>query len=208
MLSAARPHPKGQQVMSVILLTAIMLSVSIGAYAWGRGMLETSMERRDYERMERFMLDINENIKEVARRGGRKEMSIDLPQEAEFRVTDTEEGQLDNITLTFDTTIRTMAQDTDIVIVGSPGTESPVTESPETIIARSERIGDGYNVNFKLYYRNTTIDGEAVRRIEIDTPNNQGIAQRGGQIDLLIERGPSYVMEDGFTVNKIKIRII
>ncbi len=195
---------KGQQVLTVILLTVVVLSVSLTSYLWGREMLEKSRDQRNFERMETFIRKLNDNIKEVSRRGGRTEMSIDLPEGAELKINEGPSGELDNITLDFTVRGQMMTQDRDIAIVGSEGSETPIIYSPDVVVARSEGSGGFYNIQLKLYYKNVTVDGIPQSRIGLEAP---GRTISMGNTKLAIEQG---TREDhnGFTVNNVKVRII
>lgn len=198
------PGRRGQQTMTVVLLTGVILTVSFSAYFWGREMLDSAMERRDYEKLEEFMIDLNENIKEVARRGGRKDMRVSLPEGAELRIEDGGPGQLDNITVDFQVSTEMMETGRDLYLLGSGGRNAPIGEDPESLLARAEEVNDMYSVEFKLYYRNTTVNGEDMNRIGIEPTGSTAVI--GDRTDIIIERGERKEI-NGFVINTIEVRM-
>lgn len=196
---------KGQQVLTAVLLTGVILTVSSSAYFWGRSMLDKSQDQRNFEEMEKLIKDINRNIKQVSSRGGRREMEFDLPEGAELSLNEAPSTtQMDNITLSFTVEGKMMATDQDIAIVGSKGSEAPITQDPDVITARSEGGGENYAVKFKLYYKNVTVENEPKKRIDLDSVGRK--TAMGETTSLIIEQGPT---EDGeFTVNKVEVRIV
>ncbi|MFP4115921.1 MAG: hypothetical protein ACLFTQ_01840 [Candidatus Aenigmatarchaeota archaeon] len=198
---------KGQQVLTAVLLTAVILTVSSSAYIWGRDMLEKTRDERNFEEMERFIRDLNENIKEVSRTGGRREMEIDLPEDAELRINEAESpGGIDNIILDFEIKGQMMATDTEIAVVGSKGTEAPVVRDPDVITASSTGYEDYYNIRFKLYYKNMTVEGEPRNRIGIDSTGRTVVREE--RASLIIEDLPTEEYGDDFTVNWVEIRLM
>ncbi len=196
---------KGQQVLTAILLTGVILTVSFSAYFWGREILEKSRDQREFEEMERFMRDLNKNIKEVSVRGGREEMSVDLPSDAELRINDATAPGTDNVTLSFGVQGKMMATGQDFAIVGTKGSEARITEDPDVIVANSIGRRDHYSVEFRLYYKNVTVEGEPDNRIGIDSVGrNTAVNER---VNMIIERG-STEEYNGFTVNKVEVRIV
>jgi len=195
---------KGQQVLTVLLLTAVVLTVSLSAYIWGRDMIQRTTERREFDEMENFIRELNENIKEVSRRGGRRELEVELPEGGELVLEDAPATGQDNITLEFEVGGEMMTTGRDIVITGEEGTEASMGEDPETIIARSEEGHDSYHVRFKLYYRNMTSNGDQ-QRIGIEPSG--ATAARSGTARVILERGDRVEL-NGFVVNKVKFRII
>ncbi len=198
-------NKKGQQVLTAMLLAGVILAVSTSAYLWGTEILEKSRDQREFQRMEKLIRDINENIKEIARRGGRYEMEIDLPGDAELEIEDGPLGSLDNVTLSFQTTGRLMAEGRDITIVGTPGTEDPITRDPDVIVGRAEGRDNHYNIEFNLYYKNMTVEGEPDNRIGIDSTGRNSI--RGERTTMIIERSEERDI-NGFTVNVVELRIL
>ncbi len=196
---------KGQQVLTAILLTVVILTVSLSSYFWGREILEKSRDQRNFQEMETFVRNLNDNIKEVSRRGGRTEMTVDLPDGAEININEGPPGGMDNITLDFSVRGQMMATGQDIAIVGSKGSETPIVYSPDVIVARSEGFDDFYSVKLKLYYKNSTVGGEPQSRIGIDAIGRRSSV--GGTTDIIIQQGPRENY-NGFTVNKVEVRII
>ena len=195
---------KGQQVLTAVLLTVVILSVSSGAYVWGKEMLAKSRDQRHFKNMERSIRDLNENIKEVARRGGRKEMQIDLPDDGELNINDAGPAGLDNITLDFPVKGQKMALDDEVAIKGTMGSEAPITTEPDVITAYSTGTGDLYNIRFKIYYKNMTVEGEPSNRIGIE-PTGRMTAS-GETTSITVEDGPTEE-HNGLVVNKVKVRI-
>ncbi|MFP4116998.1 MAG: hypothetical protein ACLFQ8_03195 [Candidatus Aenigmatarchaeota archaeon] len=205
--SAFMDGEKGQQVLTAVLLTAVILTVSSSSYFWGRNMLDKSRDQRNFEEMENLMRNINKNIMGVSSRGGRRDMSIDLPDDAELRINEAEEGGMDNITLNFVVEGQMMATDQEIAIKGSKGSEAPITQDSDVIVANSEESNGNYLVEFKIYYKNVTVDGEPSSRIDIDATGR--LSAISESTDLIINQGPTEQIGDGdFSVNKVEVRIV
>ncbi len=198
---------KGQQVLTVILLTAVILTVSSSAYFWGRDMLDKSRDQRSFEEMENMMRNINRNIMEVSSRGGRRDMAIDLPEGAELRINEAQPGEMDNITLNFEVEGQMMATDQKVAIEGSRGSETPITQDPDVVVAESQDANGNYLVEFKIYYKNVTVAGEPSSRIDLDATGRLSAASES--TDLIISQGPTEQLGDGdFSVNKVEVRIV
>jgi len=195
---------KGQQVLTAVLLTAVVLSVSSGAYIWGKGMIQKSKDQRNFEEMERFMEDLNKNIKGVSRSGGRKEMEVQIPPNGELRINEAGPVGLDNITLSFKVQGQQVALDEKVPIEGIMGSEAPITSEPDVITAHSTKSGDFYHIRFRVYYKNITVEGKASNRIGIKATGR--VSARDETTTLIIEDGPTKEYGD-LNVNEVHVRI-
>jgi len=69
---------KGQEVITAILITGILLGLVGSVYLWGVPLIEKNRDISLLESAEDFMHNLNEKIKNVATHGGREQIEIPL----------------------------------------------------------------------------------------------------------------------------------
>lgn len=69
---------KGQEAISAILITGILLGVVGSIYLWGIPLIEKNMDFSVLESAEGFMRNLDEKINGVANHGGREQIEIPL----------------------------------------------------------------------------------------------------------------------------------
>lgn len=67
-----------QEVITYILITAILIIVVSSAYIWGFGIVEKNKDISNLQRTEALMRELNNKIKSVANAGGRESVRIDI----------------------------------------------------------------------------------------------------------------------------------
>ena len=67
-----------QEVITYILITAVMIIVISSAYIWGSSIVERNRDVTLLNRAEKLMKDLNNKIKNVANSGGRDSIYIDF----------------------------------------------------------------------------------------------------------------------------------
>ncbi|MBU5678786.1 MAG: hypothetical protein QXJ96_01325 [Candidatus Aenigmatarchaeota archaeon] len=68
-----------QEIITYILITAILIIVVSSAYIWGIGIIEKNRDVANLQNIEAFMKELNNKIKSVANTGGRESVKIDIP---------------------------------------------------------------------------------------------------------------------------------
>ena len=80
------------QAISLVLITGIVLSLAGAAYFWGRPIIEKRATITDIATAEAFMLQLNDNILDVARNKGEKTLDIPSLASSSLVVNESENG--------------------------------------------------------------------------------------------------------------------
>jgi len=142
---------KGQsQVIVGVLLVLIMIILVGVTYFWGIPLIQKQKDVVTVSNTERFLKDLNEKIQDVAKNGGTRKITVDIPGEL------TLDDKKDTFILVFKTTGDIVATNTDIYLIGDERKEVPIGDEPGVILVRSRDMGKKYNITESLYYRNLT----------------------------------------------------
>jgi len=137
---------KGQEVITAILITGILLGLIGSVYLWGNPLIEKNKDISLLEHAEEFMYNLDAKIKNVATHGGREQIEIPLSR-LYFDSND-----IDLIVETKNT----------IYAIGAPiplgknecektGGDWGVDEQ-DVLCVRSEEIGGEYETDYNLKY--------------------------------------------------------
>ncbi len=176
---------KGQsQIVGVVLLTLVMI-VMIGiTYMWGMPLVEKQKDTVKISNMEKFVKELDDKIKDVAKNGGTQKIEIPtIP--GEMRMVD--QGINDRIELVTTTAGTDIATGTDIYLRGDERSEVPIGNDPGVIKVLLSELGrDSYKTEITLYYRNLT-GSESVYIMDI----------RGMGRDTISGEGHSIIVSEG-----------
>lgn len=142
------------QIVGVVLLTLVMI-VMIGiTYMWGMPLVEKQKDTVKVSNMEKFIKELDDKIKDVAKNGGTQKIEISsVPGEMKMM----DQGISDRIELVTTTTGTDIAVGTEIYIRGDNRGEVPIGNDPGVIkILLSDLGSDSYKTEMTLYYRNLT----------------------------------------------------
>lgn len=142
------------QIVGVVLLTLVMI-VMIGiTYMWGMPLVEKQKDTVKVSNMEKFIKELDDKIKDVAKNGGTQKIEISsIPGEMKMM----DQGISDRIELVTTTTGTDIAVGTEIYIRGDNRGEVPIGNDPGVIkILLSDLGSDSYKTEMTLYYRNLT----------------------------------------------------
>ncbi|MEM5826001.1 MAG: hypothetical protein QXM64_01275 [Candidatus Aenigmatarchaeota archaeon] len=139
-----------QEIITYILITAILIIVISYAYIWGVGIIEKNRDVSNLQRIEDIMKELNNKIKSVANVGGRESVKIDIPTFSfengaikifvETKATIYEPGRQIYFTKNPDCHI------TNSCILGK--------DEPEIFYVESIKIEEKYHITYYLSYRN------------------------------------------------------
>jgi hypothetical protein len=150
---------KGQETISVILITGILIGMVGSVYIWGIPLIEKNRDISLLEGAEEFMNNLNEKIKNVATHGGREQVEIPLGR------------------IYFDSNIKLKAETKNTIYdigawislgenectkdIGTWGVDDQAV-----LCVLSEEIGEEYETNYRLDYINLTL-GIKTYKIEL-----------------------------------------
>ena len=150
---------KGQEVISVILITSILLGLVGSVYLWGVPLIEKNRDVALLESAEDFMHNLNEKIKNVATHGGREQ--IEIPSGRVYFKSDTD--------LIVETKNTIYSSEALIPLGKNECTKEEGiwgVDDQDVLCVRSEEIGDGYETDYNLKYINLTL-GIKTYKIEL-----------------------------------------
>ncbi len=150
---------KGQETISVILITGILLGLVGSVYLWGVPLIEKNTDVSRLESAEGFMNNLNEKIKNVATHGGREQIRIPLGR-VYFE---------SNIDLSVETKNTIYDSGAWISLGKNECTKEEGTwgvDDQDVLCVLSQEIGDEYDTGYKLRYINLTL-GTKKYKIEL-----------------------------------------
>ena len=179
---------KGQQIVTTILITAILLGLVGSVYIWGIPLIEKNRDISLLNSAEEFMHNLNEKIKNVAAHGGREQ--IEIPLGRVYFESD--------IDLNLETKNTVYASEAWIPLGENACMMSGGTwgvDYQDVLCVRSEEIGEEYETDYNLKYINLTSGTknynytiELVGKRDSGKEDNVIIIERTG-----IERSEDYV---------------
>jgi hypothetical protein len=192
---------KGQEVLSVILISGILIGVVGSVYFWGVPLIQKNKDISTLENSENFMRNLNTKIKNVANTGGRDQLVINVPGLLKF---DGGEFQL-----IIDTEGVIYARDSEIPLGRNScaATEGVFGASdPETLCVKSVKLGEqSYRTTYTLKYI-TLKSSNALKDFQISLMG--GLRSGGADSTVIIENKVSTsTTQDGRTVIKTLIEI-
>ncbi|MEM7816410.1 MAG: hypothetical protein QXZ20_00690 [Candidatus Aenigmatarchaeota archaeon] len=139
-----------QEIITYILITAILIIVVSSAYIWGIGIIEKNRDVANLQRIEALMKDLNNKIKNVANVGGRESVKIDIPT-----------FNFDNGAITVFVETRATIYEPGRRIYFTKNSECHITNScilgkdePEIFYVESRKMEEKYYITYYLSYRN------------------------------------------------------
>ena len=156
---------KGQETISIVLITGILLGLVGSVYLWGVPLIEKNTDVSRLESAEEFMNNLNEKIKNVATHGGREQVRIPL-------------GRVyfdSNIDLSVETK-NTIYDSGAWISIGKNECTKDVgvwgVDDQDVLCVLSEEIGEEYDTGYRLRYINLTLISGAARLTSI--PGSHG----------------------------------
>ncbi len=188
---------KGQEVLSVILISGILIGVVGSVYFWGVPLIQKNKDINTLENAEDFMRNLNTKIKNVANSGGRDQIIINVPGLVAFDGTE--------INLVVDTEGVIYATNAEIPLGRNPCTVQPGQQfifgvnDPETLCVKSQKISpQSYRTTYTLSYIKLESTG-VLRDFQITL---KGGPRRSGSTDntIIIEnKGSASTVQNGIT---------
>ncbi|MCD6367696.1 MAG: hypothetical protein J7L45_01280 [Candidatus Aenigmarchaeota archaeon] len=198
---------KGQsQVIVGVLLVLIMIILVGVTYFWGIPLIQKQKDVVTVSNTERFLKDLNDKIQDVAKNGGTRKITVDIPGELIL------DDKKDMFILTFKTTGDIIATNTDIYLVGDERKEVPIGDEPGVILVRSRDTGKKYNITERLYYRNLTggTSGGKQNKYKIDLIGLGKSTIGGNNHEITIREFKSEIIEtptEKIYVTKVYVRM-
>ena len=176
---------KGQEVISVILITGILLGLVGSVYLWGVPLIEKNRDISLLESAEEFMRNLNEKIKNVATHGGRD--WIEIPLGRVYFESDIDLNVETENTIYVSGAWIPLGKNECTKDVGIWG-----VDDQDVICVLSEEIGNEYETDYKLRYIDLEL-GVKTYKIELigkdsGKENNVIIIERAG-----VEKNGDYV---------------
>ncbi len=150
---------KGQvQAISLVLITGIVMSLAGAAYFWGKPLIEKRSSITDIATAESFMLQLNDEILDVARNKGEKTLNIPPVPGAVMSINETENGIIFQFLSSQpmlklgDESMPIPIETDHIEPIGSYG------ESPRTITLESSSYESQFMMTIRLAYRELRVE--------------------------------------------------
>lgn len=187
-----------QEILTFILITAILILVVLAAYLWGFPLIQKNRDITTLQRAENFMKNLNNRIKQVANTEGRDILKIDVG------------------TLTFDSGILSLEIETGTTIY-EPGrriyfirnTDCHIydlcklgEDEAEILYAESRGIDGKYLTKYTLTYRKLNTPATSYK-IALD-----GNTQISGSDSNIIMSYKGKVKNDNTITTMVEIRIV
>lgn len=142
---------KGQtEIVSAVLLMGIMVSLVVVAYFWGVPLIEKQQDVVRVDNMNKFMKILHDNIKSVAKGGGREIMrNVEIPGDLSI------DEQGNRIILDFTSSGSVIQPGEQIIVAGDDNrTVAPLGSDPGFITVKSDKVaGKDYAIQMNLAYR-------------------------------------------------------
>ncbi len=177
---------KGQtEIVSAVLLMGIMVGLVIVAYFWAGPLISKQQDIVKVDNTNRFARTLNDNIKSVAKGGGREIMrGYEIP--GELSIVEAK----NKLVLEFKVTGTVIQPGEQILIIGDNNqTVAPLGAEPGFLTVKSEKLdGNTYTIKMELVYRElvTATDSYLLKINTVGRPKIGG----GGHI-ITIEGGSS-----------------
>jgi hypothetical protein len=157
---------KGQEVVTAILITGILLGLVGSVYLWGVPLIEKNKDVSLLQSAEEFMHNLDEKIKDVATHGGREQIEILLGR-VYFE---------SDINLNVETKNTIYASGASIPLARNDCTMDKGiwgVDDQDVLCVLSKKIGDKYETDYILRYINLTL-GTKTYKIELLGEKNSG----------------------------------
>ncbi len=162
---------KGQEVVTAILITGILLGLVGSVYLWGVPLIEKNKDVSLLQSAEEFMHNLDEKIKDVATHGGREQ--IEIPLGRVYFESDVTESY---INLNVETKNTIYVSGASIPLEKNECTKNPGTwgvDDQDVLCVLSQEIGGEYGTDYNLRYINLTL-GIKTYKIELVGERNNG----------------------------------
>ncbi|MFH0832568.1 MAG: hypothetical protein V1900_02525 [Candidatus Aenigmatarchaeota archaeon] len=171
---------KGQEAISVILISGVLIGVVSSVYFWGVPLIEKNMDISTVVNSKRFMEDLNEKIKYVANSGGKDTITITVPGTVTFDGTTIELSVETKGTLYDLGGWIPLGKNTCTLNDGSWGVDNPAT-----ICVRSSQIGERSYRNVHVLKFITLYDNEGLESYKIELSGSPAVG--GENHNIIIE---------------------
>jgi len=155
------------QVLSIVLLTVVVMGLVGAAYMWAVPIIERNTGMTDYSVVERFILDFNDKVVDLANSGA-GEYTLDIPTGL-LRISGVDYVGSGNNSIMFDfsANIDMICNNTECSSITS-GVEIPIEtdntsylgtygeNKPRVITLTGEDSGSGKQLTMKIFYRELT----------------------------------------------------
>lgn len=146
---ASKQRKKGQEVLSVVLISGILIGVVGSVYFWGVPLIQKNKDISTLENAEDFVRSLNSKIKNIANSGGRDQILVNIPGLLVFDGSE--------FILTVDTEGIIYAAGTEIPLGRNPCASSFVgtfgVHDPDTLCVKSTKLSEqSYRTTYALRY--------------------------------------------------------
>lgn len=192
---------KGQEILSVVLISGILIGVVGSVYFWGVPLIQKNKDISTLENSEDFVRNLNNKIKNVANSGGRDRLIINIPGLVTFDGSE--------INLIVDTEGVIYASNAEIPLDINPCAMTTGTfgiDDPEVLCVKSQKISDrSFRTTYTLKYI-ILQSNETIRDFQI---NLTGGLQTGGLDNTVIidNKGGTSSVVNGRTLIKALVEI-
>jgi hypothetical protein len=192
---------KGQEVLSVILISGILIGVVGSVYFWGVPLIQKNKDISTLEGSEDFMRNLNTKIKNVANAGGRDQLVINVPGLVKF------DGSV--VELITDTEGIIYAANAEIPLGRNACTSTTGVfgvDEPETLCVKSTKISEqAFRTDYTLKY--ITLQSTDVQR-DYQITLTGGLKSGSTDNRIIIEnKGSSSTVQNGRTLVQTLIEI-
>lgn len=198
------------EIISAVLVIAIAISLVTLAYTWGIPLIQKRMGETAIERIHTYFHPMSPNslqrkITETASRGGETIFSLDV--EGIWTINTTE----NSIEFKFFSKVTRVAPNVSwIPVFGYTSICEPVkgqmgVDLPHITCARAERLGEGFDITYKIWFRNMeepspSVKKQRIKLVPISTTSSTSKYLR-------ISRGEVYTDPSDPSITLIEIKI-
>ncbi|MBL7206344.1 MAG: hypothetical protein ISS36_01955 [Candidatus Aenigmarchaeota archaeon] len=198
------------EVISVLMITGIIISLVGAAYMWGVPMIDKRTATTDLDIAEKFMLDLDKKIKEIANSGG-GEVSLEIPFGL-LRVVPYDSADKtgkNNIALEYISKQPIVLGSQSYLMTNNLDEPAVYGSEPRIIAISGESSGNGYLITLNAHYRELYSGND---RFNIELYTDTGKTEKVGKDSVTISFIENKVLTDqdfggSLTLTSIQIRI-
>ena len=197
------------QVVSIIIIVAIALGALSLVLPWTYGMIQKKKDMKSLDDVYYFFQDLDENIRDVAKNGGEKTLTLDVPGIFAVYPESSNSAFNNSISFNFTSKVSNIAVG-DWIPLNTPNMNVTATLGVDTssvIFGRANRIGDQILIQYRVWFRELDDQSGKAYKIFLNTTDNNPKTSTTGYIR--IQRiGSKEIPITGKTLTITEINII